>query len=237
MDWALALRRAVATSGVSLSREAIIDRACLLRWASAVAPDRLARAALCRSLPSSSRASLCFCVSLSRSRRLRSRIDRAFASLRAFLCSSVCPARRSRARCAAFSFLCSSLDDPWSEAAEAERVDASCCLAAALPSARSFPPAFRGAVRLRLTPRASCEGVSAAWPVSPWSAARRVVVERCDGGTGGGRWVRHRERGARASLTWPFSSLSPGWRPRRRGAIALRAPFSPVGGPHALASR
>ena len=85
---------------------------------------------------------------------------------------------------------------------EAARVlHASCRLAAALPSARSFPPAFRGAVRLRLTPRASCEGVSAAWPASQWSAARRVVVERCDGGTGGSRWVRHREGGGRAPLS------------------------------------
>ena len=86
---------------------------------------------------------------------------------------------------------------------EAARVlHASCRLAAALPSARSFPPACRGAVRLRLTPRAPCEGVSAAWPASQWSAARRVVVERCDGGTGGSRWVRHRERrGGRAPLS------------------------------------
>ena len=116
-----------------------------------------------------------------------------------------------------------------------------------VPAAASAPPGHRPAPALWPAAVRSGSGsrhvllarvfFSATWPAAQWSAARRVVVERCDAGMVGSRWVRHRERGARASLTWPFSSLSPGWRPRRRGAIALCAPFPPRGGPHSLASR
>ena len=78
------------------------------------------------------------------------------------------PPHRRKRRCGlrlgteAFAIVRSSLDgfvgDSSSEAAEAERNGASCSLGAARPSARSCPLACRGAVRLRLSPRAPCSG-------------------------------------------------------------------------------
>ena len=114
------------------------------------------------------------------------------------------------------------------------------------PAAASPPPCPRPAPSLRPSAVRSGSGsrrVLLAKGFQPLGL-RRSGLPRGESGLRGAMGGREEvggyaigRGGARASLTWPFSSLSPGWRPRRRGAIALRAPFSPVGGPHALASR